>query len=122
RNRSSYQSAWPSYRAPMVSGDAFAAVPAGDRADPDRGQDDLDQNLEPVDPARIGPAEDAGDRGADERGHDADHNGEPDRDVLLARHHEPAEGADDEANDKCRDHAADGHVLPPQPELTLQSG
>jgi hypothetical protein len=73
----------------------------------DRGDDDLNDDLNPGDGAvGVGVAQQFGDESADECCDDADDDGQSDRDVLLSRHDEAAEQADDRADD-----AGDGHVV-----------
>jgi hypothetical protein len=91
----------PPYRA--------AAVDARHDRDADGGHDDLHDEFDPVDTPGVGHAEEPGDPGADERGHDADQDGQPDRDVLLPGRHEAAEESDDGADDDRGDDSRDGH-------------
>ncbi len=70
---------------------------------PGGGQGDLDDELDPVDPAGVSDAERAGDEAADERGDDADADREPDGHVLPPRHDESPEGTNDGADDDGRD-------------------
>src|SRR6478735_6087156 len=80
--------------------DAAAAVRPGHDRDTDRGDDDLDDEFQPVDATGLRrDAERPCDECADERGNDADDDRQPDRDGLPARHDQPTEGADDGTDD-----------------------
>jgi hypothetical protein len=71
--------------------DTAPAVDAGNQRHADDGDDELDQQLEPVDPAgRGGDTHRAGEEGSDDGGDDADDDRQPDRDVLSAGQDEPA--------------------------------
>src|SRR5690606_8771603 len=103
-----------------------AAVDPRDDRDADGGDDDLHDEFDPVDAPGVGHPEQAGDPGADERGHDADQDGQPDRDVLLPRRHETAEETDDGPDDDRGDDARDGHRSPcfphgPAPDVPLRT-
>src|SRR3954469_14377876 len=82
---------------------AARGAPAGDQGDAHRGERDLDDQLDPVDAARVPDAESAGDEAPYECGHDADPDRDPDGDVLPPRHDEPSEGTDDGTDDDGRD-------------------
>src|SRR5829696_3348650 len=74
---------------------APAAVESVGGGDADRGEDDLDDELDPVDTGSDSDP-DGGSKGcANQRRHDADQQGEPDRDFLPAGSDESTEGADD---------------------------
>ena len=76
---------------------------AGHQRDAERRDDDLHQQLEPVDAVGDGrDAERACDDGPDERRHDADQNGDEHADGLLAGQDEAAEYADDDADRELR--------------------
>jgi hypothetical protein len=75
---------------PGAVADATAAVDAGNQRHTDDGDDQLDQQLEPVDPAgRGGDPDGSGEERTDEGGDDADHDRQPDRDVLPPGQDEP---------------------------------
>src|SRR5690606_36514264 len=69
----------------------------------------LDGELDPVDPAGVRHAEHARDGGADQRRDAADHHRQPERDALAARDHQPAQRADDDADDEGGEDAGDFH-------------
>jgi len=89
---------------------AAAGVRGGHDRHTDRCDDHLDQEFQPVDAARLRrDAESACDERADERGHDADDDRQPDRDGLPARHDQPTKRADDGTDDNRGNDSRDGH-------------
>src|SRR5262249_2131539 len=88
----------------------FASAEAGDQSDPDHGQDHLDEQLGPVHARGVTNADLTGDEATQQRGHNADHDGQQHRDVLTAGQQAPDQHADDGADDDCGDNAGSGHV------------
>src|SRR6478752_6691852 len=88
---------------------AAAAATAGDRGHADRGEDDLEQELDPVHAGGVLHADQAGQPRADEGRDDADDDGQQDRDALTTAHEETAEDADHGADDDGGDDAFGGH-------------
>src|SRR4051812_24381433 len=86
------------------------AIEPGRERHTDPGEDDLDQQFDPVDALGVGHVERAGDGGADEGGDDTDDDRQPDRDVLTARYDETAERPDDETDDDRHDDPGDTHI------------
>src|SRR5215217_6354968 len=100
----------------MDSGDssgagAPAAVEPVSGGDADRSEDDLDDELDPVDTGSDSDPDGGSQCGANQRRRDADQQGEPDRDFLPAGSDEPTESADDQADDEGADEPTDLHAL-----------
>src|SRR5262245_50260567 len=87
------------------------AVYARGQRDADRREADLRDQFEPVESRCVGITSRPGDGRADERGHDADQHGQPDRDGLLTGYDQTSQCADDQADDDRRDDAGDGHRI-----------
>jgi ABC-2 family transporter protein len=105
---------WPEPGSSRRAGRASEApstrsVPAGDEGDTGGRQDDLDEQLDPVDPARASDAHGVGEQRPDEGGDDADDDRQPDGNGLPAWKHQPAERPDDQADDDGADDAGDRH-------------
>jgi peptidoglycan/xylan/chitin deacetylase (PgdA/CDA1 family) len=92
------------------SGAAATSPGAGDEGDPDRGENDLDEVLDPVDSGGVRDAERRRDEEADEGGDDADDDRHQHADVLATRHDQPAQNSDDRADDDGPDDDGKGDV------------
>src|SRR5215203_7144699 len=90
---------------------APAAVESVGGGDADRSEDDLDDELDPVDTGSDSDPDGGSKCSANQRRRDADQQGEPDRDFLPAGSDEPTEGADDQADDEGGEEPTDFHAL-----------
>src|SRR5215213_7828164 len=119
---SSFREAYPGgvsarlCRCQMDSGDssgagAPAAIESVGGGDADRCEDDLDDELDPVDTGSDSDPDGGSQCGANQRSRDADQQGEPDRNFLPAGSDEPTESADDQADDEGADEPTDLHAL-----------
>ena len=85
--------------------DAATRTDTGDERHADRSQDNLEQQLDPVEALRVGDAGGAGENSAQQRGDDTDDQRQPQRDVLLARYDQATQRADDKTDDERGDDA-----------------
>src|SRR5690606_21064611 len=102
-------------RAPGRPRSGPACVEPVDEIDQRRGDHDLHDQSE-----RPESREQRGDPPADERRDDAQQQGEPDGDVLLAGDDQPAERTDDQADHDRADDAGDSHGIPLRRVISLR--
>src|SRR5690606_1990102 len=77
----------------VILDEAASTVRARDQEHTERGERDLDEQFRPVDTGRVPHAHRAGDDGSEQRGDDADEDGEPYRHVLATRYDQATQGA-----------------------------
>src|SRR5690606_12852567 len=89
--------------------DASARVHARRKRHTDRGQPELGDELQPIPSGGVGVTEPPCDRRAEERGDDADDDGEPDRDGLLAGQNQPREDTEHQTHQDRGDDSRNLH-------------
>src|SRR4051812_19852668 len=96
-------------RARRSPGEATTASDPRHQRHADSGEDDLEQQLDPVEALGVGDADGPGDHGAQKGGHDTDDDREPDRDVLPAGYDQATQHTDDQTDDQRGNDAGDSH-------------
>ena len=115
----------PAGNRPVDQAAFFAYTHPGERADPEDSEEQLQAVPDPVEPGGHPHMQQCGRVVADDRGHDTDQDGQPDRDGLPAGQDELGEHTQDETDDDRADDAVtedhDALRWPPDEPLARQT-